>query len=80
MGENKLLSSGHSLNLDDIIDDEKLRKEFSPFGSITSVEVMLQDGRSKGFGSVCFSSSEEITKAATVCASEPLILSHLAWR
>lgn len=26
-------------NLDDTIDDEKLRKEFSPFGSITSAKV-----------------------------------------
>uniref|UniRef100_A0A9J7XVI8 Polyadenylate-binding protein n=1 Tax=Cyprinus carpio carpio TaxID=630221 RepID=A0A9J7XVI8_CYPCA len=34
-------------NLDDTIDDEKLRKEFSPFGSITSAKVMLEDGRSK---------------------------------
>lgn len=26
-------------NLDDTIDDDKLRKEFSPFGSITSTKV-----------------------------------------
>lgn len=26
-------------NLDDTIDDEKLRKEFTPFGSITSAKV-----------------------------------------
>ncbi|XP_059976274.1 polyadenylate-binding protein 4-like [Mesoplodon densirostris] len=52
-------------NLDDTIDDEKLRKEFSPFGSITSAKVMLEDGRSKGFGFVCFSSPEEATKAVT---------------
>jgi hypothetical protein len=26
-------------NLDDTIDDEKLRREFSPFGSITSAKV-----------------------------------------
>ena len=48
-------------NLDDTIDDEKLRKEFSPFGSITSAKVMLEDGRSKGFGFVCFPSREEAT-------------------
>jgi len=52
-------------NLDDTIDDEKLRKEFSPFGSITSAKVMLEEGRSKGFGFVCFSSPEEATKAVT---------------
>lgn len=28
-------------NLDDTIDDEKLRKEFSPFGSITSAKVRM---------------------------------------
>ncbi|KAI1894979.1 hypothetical protein AGOR_G00101220 [Albula goreensis] len=38
-------------NLDDTIDDEKLRKEFSPFGSITSAKVMLEEGRSKASGS-----------------------------
>lgn len=28
-------------NLDDGIDDERLRKEFSPFGTITSAKVNL---------------------------------------
>lgn len=28
-------------NLDDGIDDERLRKEFSPFGTITSAKVEL---------------------------------------
>ena len=64
-------------NLDDTIDDEKLRKEFSPFGSITSAKVMLEDGRSKGFGFVCFSSPEDATKAVTemngrILGSKPL--------
>lgn len=52
-------------NLDDSIDDERLRKEFSPFGNITSAKVMMEEGRSKGFGFVCFSSPEEATKAVT---------------
>ncbi|OXB62340.1 hypothetical protein ASZ78_015084 [Callipepla squamata] len=52
-------------NLDDGIDDERLRKEFSPFGTITSAKVMMEGGRSKGFGFVCFSSPEEATKAVT---------------
>ncbi|KAL1115699.1 hypothetical protein AAG570_005989 [Ranatra chinensis] len=52
-------------NLDDTIDDERLRKEFTPFGTITSAKVMLEEGRSKGFGFVCFSSPEEATKAVT---------------
>merc|ERR1719334_689905 len=52
-------------NLDDAIDDERLRKEFSQFGTITSARVMTENGRSKGFGFVCFSSPEEATKAVT---------------
>ncbi|XP_067904975.1 embryonic polyadenylate-binding protein-like [Heterodontus francisci] len=52
-------------NLDDGIDDERLRKEFSPYGTITSAKVMMDGGHSKGFGFVCFSSPEEATKAVT---------------
>merc|ERR1719226_427888 len=53
-------------NLDDTIDDEMLRKEFTPYGTITSAKVMCcEEGRSKGFGFVCFSSPEEATKAVT---------------
>uniref|UniRef100_A0A8D8WM82 Polyadenylate-binding protein n=1 Tax=Cacopsylla melanoneura TaxID=428564 RepID=A0A8D8WM82_9HEMI len=64
-------------NLDDSIDDERLRKEFTPFGTITSAKVMSEDGRSKGFGFVCFSSPEEATKAVTemngrIIGSKPL--------
>ncbi|RXG54398.1 Polyadenylate-binding protein 4 [Armadillidium vulgare] len=64
-------------NLDDSIDDERLRKEFSPYGTITSAKVMTEDGRSKGFGFVCFSSPEEATRAVTemngrILVSKPL--------
>lgn len=52
-------------NLDDSFDDEKLRKEFTVYGTITSAKVMSENGRSKGFGFVCFSSPEEATKAVT---------------
>lgn len=53
-------------NLDDNIDDERLRKEFQPYGTITSAKVMTDENiRSKGFGFVCFSSPEEATKAVT---------------
>ena len=53
-------------NLDDTIDDERLRKEFTPFGTISSAKVMTDStGRSKGFGFVCFSTPEEATKAVT---------------
>merc|ERR1740137_491674 len=52
-------------NLDDTIDDDKLRQEFAPFGTVASAKVMYEEGRSKGFGFVCFSSPEEATKAVT---------------
>ncbi|KAF9306273.1 Protein phosphatase PP2A regulatory subunit B [Mortierella antarctica] len=62
-------------NLDDEIDDERLRQEFSVYGVITSAKVMLEEkpagegedtkGVSKGFGFVCFSSPDEATKAVT---------------
>lgn len=64
-------------NLDDIIDDEKLRTEFAPFGTITSAKVMKEEGRSKGVGFVCFSSPVEATKAVKemngrIIVSKPL--------
>ncbi|XP_054466027.1 polyadenylate-binding protein 1-like [Anoplopoma fimbria] len=64
-------------NLDDGIDDERLRKEFAPYGTITSAKVMTDGSQSKGFGFVCFSSPEEATKAVTemngrIVATKPL--------
>ncbi|XP_008850684.1 polyadenylate-binding protein 5 isoform X2 [Nannospalax galili] len=50
-------------NLDETIDDEKLKEEFSSFGSINRAKVMMEVGQGKGFGVVCFSSFEEATKA-----------------
>ncbi|XP_066531615.1 protein mono-ADP-ribosyltransferase PARP10-like [Hoplias malabaricus] len=52
-------------NLSDCIDDERLLKEFSPFGTIISAKVMMNGGRSKGFGFVNFSSLEAALKAMT---------------
>ncbi|CAF0814137.1 unnamed protein product [Adineta ricciae] len=64
-------------NLDDTIDDERLKKEFSKFGTITSARIMFENGRSKGFGFVCFSAPDEATKAVTemngsIVGSKPL--------
>jgi len=52
-------------NLDDTVTDDMLRTEFSTMGTITSARVMkdLKDGRSRGFGFVCYSSPEESTRA-----------------
>lgn len=65
-------------NLDDDIDDTKLRGIFDQFGTITSAKVMSDPkGQSKGFGFVCFSTPEEATKAVTemngkIVGSKPL--------
>jgi len=53
-------------NLEDNVDDDKLRAEFAPFGTITSCRVMKDDkGNSKGFGFVCYSTPEEATRSVT---------------
>lgn len=54
-------------NLDDAIDEEKLREEFSVYGVITSCKIMTDEKTSisKGFGFVCFSNPDEATKAVT---------------
>eukprot|EP00126_Sphaerothecum_destruens_P000514 Sdes_comp10621_c0_seq1m2314 len=65
-------------NLDDSVDDERIRQEFSVYGTITSAKIMKDEkGNSKGFGFVCFSSPEEATKAVTemngrIFVSKPL--------
>lgn len=51
-------------NLDDQIDDAALEEAFSSYGSITSAKVMRDaQGRSKGFGFVCFHGADQATKA-----------------
>ncbi|KAL1315598.1 hypothetical protein HN51_017603 [Arachis hypogaea] len=53
-------------NLDDTINDEKLRELFSEFGSITSCKVMRDpNGISRGSGFVSFSTPEEASRALT---------------
>ncbi|KAF4088355.1 hypothetical protein AMELA_G00082110 [Ameiurus melas] len=50
-------------NLDVSVDDERLRKEFSPFGTVIHTKVMRANVCSGGFGYVRFSSLDEATKA-----------------
>ncbi|KAF2291078.1 hypothetical protein GH714_019653 [Hevea brasiliensis] len=51
-------------NLDESINDEKLKELFAEFGSITSCKVMLDhQGQSKGSGFVAFSTPEEASRA-----------------
>jgi polyadenylate-binding protein len=53
-------------NLDDTVDDEKLRELFAEYGTITSCKVMRDpQGQSRGSGFVAFSSPEEATRAVT---------------
>ncbi|KAK3754774.1 hypothetical protein QZH41_019693, partial [Actinostola sp. cb2023] len=61
-------------NLDDDIDDVQLREDFAAYGTISSAKVMKDDeGNSKGFGFVCFSSPEEATKAITEMNGRTLV-------
>lgn len=50
-------------NLDESVTDEQLKTEFSKYGQINSAKIMRENGRSKGFGFVCFNTPEEATKA-----------------
>lgn len=53
-------------NLDDSVDDEKLRELFSDFGAITSCKVMRDpQGQSRGSGFVAFSTPEEAMRAVS---------------
>lgn len=54
-------------NLDDDVDDDRIRQEFSVYGVITSAKIMRDEktNASRGFGFVCFSSPEEATRAVT---------------
>ncbi|KAI7852238.1 hypothetical protein BDC45DRAFT_513787 [Circinella umbellata] len=54
-------------NLDEELNDQRLRDEFTKYGTITSAKVMRDEntGQSKGFGFVCFSNAQEAAKAVT---------------
>lgn len=53
-------------NVDDKVTDELFRETFAAHGTITSAKVMRDDqGESKGFGYVCYSTQEEATKAVS---------------
>lgn len=68
-------------NLDDSVTDDMLRDEFTAMGTITSARVMkdMKDGRSRGFGFVCFSTPEEATRAVNemngkIIANKPIFV------
>jgi polyadenylate-binding protein len=52
-------------NLGDEVTDDDLRQKFAKYGSITSARIMRDtSGANKGFGFVCFSSTDEANKAS----------------
>lgn len=67
--EQQKFNKYHGINLyvkhiEDEIDEETLKKEFSVFGEVKSCKIPLDEkGSSKGFGFVCFSTPEEAQKA-----------------
>jgi len=50
-------------NIEDEIDEDRLKKEFSAFGNVLSHKIMSENGNSKGFGFVSFGSQEEAARA-----------------
>ncbi|KFK41598.1 hypothetical protein AALP_AA2G149300 [Arabis alpina] len=51
-------------NLDDSVNDEKLKEMFSEYGNVTSCKVMMNSqGLSRGFGFVAYANPEEALKA-----------------
>ncbi|XP_017312320.2 uncharacterized protein LOC108258294 isoform X1 [Ictalurus punctatus] len=50
-------------SLDYSVDDKRLHREFLPFGAVVSAKVVMENGRSKGFGYVSYSSTNEAMEA-----------------
>jgi polyadenylate-binding protein len=67
--EQQKFNKYHGINLyvkhiEDEVDEETLRREFSQFGEVKSCKIALDEkGTSKGFGFVCFSTPEDAQKA-----------------
>ncbi|GLJ31443.1 hypothetical protein SUGI_0630970 [Cryptomeria japonica] len=61
-------------NLDDSIDDDKLKELFSEYGTITSCKVMRDpQGQSRGSGFVAFTSSEDANRAVIALNSKIVV-------
>jgi len=67
--EQQKFNKYHNINLyvkhiEDDVDEETLKKEFSQFGEVKSCKIAHDDkGFSKGFGFICFSTPEEAQRA-----------------
>lgn len=65
-------------NLEKEIDDEMLRRHFSKFGTITSPKVMRDEqGVSKGYGFVCFTTPDEASLAVRMMMGKSIIRNKL---
>lgn len=69
-------------NLDDQVDEQRLKEEFMPMGQLSSIKLMVdENGRSRGFGFVCYSSPEEASRAiqelnGKLLYGKPLYVAH----
>ena len=69
-------------NLEDEIDEDFLRLQFSVYGAVLKVKVVKDEkGVSKGFGFICLSSPDEASKAirkmnGKVLLTKPLHVSY----
>ncbi|KAH7280891.1 hypothetical protein KP509_36G019600 [Ceratopteris richardii] len=69
-------------NIDDAVDDERLKEFFSVYGVVSSCKIMrTPQGQSMGSGFVSFSSPEEATRAVNemngkMVGSKPLYVAH----
>lgn len=67
-------------NLEDDVDDEQLRTQFSRFGTIISSRVMRDvHGRSRCFGFVCFDSADAASQAQKEMQSAPYTHTHYSY-
>lgn len=57
------VSHANLQNLSDSIDSMKLCEFFSEFGTITSCKIVIQDGKSKGYGFVQYDCQESANSA-----------------
>eukprot|EP00826_Nyctotherus_ovalis_P004826 TRINITY_DN1106_c0_g1_i6.p1 TRINITY_DN1106_c0_g1~~TRINITY_DN1106_c0_g1_i6.p1 ORF type:complete len:400 (+),score=127.21 TRINITY_DN1106_c0_g1_i6:176-1375(+) len=70
-------------NFEDTVKDEDLKKAFEPFGNVISAKVMMElccdpvtgkkESRSKRFGFVCYSNTEEAKRAIAGAESQEIL-------
>lgn len=66
-------------NLDDTVDDNRLRKEFQPYGTVVTAKVIMKLGLSTGIGYVCFTRPNDAIKAIAamngrIVGTKPIIV------